>query len=285
MKASKFSVAKTALTSNKKEIVMTIKKNFSKYFLFSFLLSLCFINQSYSAVLFQDDFNYTDSFSNHGWGEVSAQSSIASNSGPDGSNALKISFSADQVNRQHNWKVPANTQELFIKYNFKMDCGSGKCVGGAKFLKLFGIRNGTNYANTTTAMIYQTSILAGLSYGASGDTRDTDTLLNYNGSINPMDGKWHTWEVHMKYNDNGQNNGIYEVWYDGTKVLGTTGVNNRSDNNSKYFDYIQLGGWNQYYGGIPYNILYDKLVISTTRTTTTGGTTLSAPSNLRIAIN
>lgn len=280
---------------------MTIRKNFSKYFLFSFALSLCFINLSHSAILFQDEFNYTDAFSNHGWGEVSAQSSIASNSGPDGSNALKISFSADQVNRQHNWKAPANTQELYVKFSFKMDCGSGKCVGGAKFLKLFGIRNGTNYANTTTGMVYQTSLLAGLSYGCSGDTRDTGTMINYNGTggtscspltfsgtlpgtINPMDGKWHTWEVHMKYNDNGQNNGIYEVWYDDTKILGLTGVNNRSDSNSKYFDYIQLGGWNQYYGGTPYNILYDKIVISTTRTTATG-TTLSAPSNLRIATN
>ncbi len=277
---------------------MIIKKNFSKYFLFSFLLSLCFINQSYSAVLFQDDFNYTDAFSNHGWGEVSAQSSVAANSGPDGSNSLKISFSADQINRQHNWKAPANTQELYIKYNFKMDCGTGKCVGGAKFLKLFGIRNGTIYANTTTGMVYQTSLLEGLSYGCTGDTRDTAAMINYNGSggaacspltlsgtlpgaINPIDGKWHTWEVHMKYNDNGQNNGIYDVWYDGTKILGITGVNNRSDNDSKYFDYIQLGGWNQYYGGIPYNILYDNLVISTTRTTTTG-TTVSTPSNLRI---
>ncbi|QQR77584.1 MAG: fibronectin type III domain-containing protein [Candidatus Moraniibacteriota bacterium] len=248
-------------------------------FVFSFFL-FADMSIAQAAVLFQDNFNYTDSVNNHGW-SAGSTSSIAVGAGPDGSNALKIIYNCDSNScgdRWHNWDAPANTQELDIKFNFKFDCGSGSCVGGTKFLKLFGIRNGTNYANTTTATTYQTNIFDQLSYGCSGTTRDTASIVTYAGSsscggtvtgtkpgpINAMDGNWHTWELHMKYNDNSQTNAIYEVWYDNVKVIGLTGITNRDNSNSLYFDYICLGGWNQFYGGSPYSVYYDNVVISNT---------------------
>jgi len=254
---------------------------------FMTLLLLGSTNQSFGEILFQDNFNYSDSPNNHGW-SAGPTSSIAPGAGPDGSNALKIAFNCDSNScgdRFHNWTVPATTSELSIKFNFKMDCGAGNCVGGAKFLKLFGIRNGDNYANTTFQLIYQTSTLEQILYGCSGDTRDAINVFRYNsppgiynscsnssspeittsrGSIiNPKDGQWHTLAVQMKYNDDGINNGLYNVWYDDVKVIGVTDVNNRSNTNSKYFKTVQIGGWNQYYGGIPYDIYYDNFIVTT----------------------
>lgn len=255
---------------------------FSKYYLFSFLLSLFFANISFAAVLFQDNFNYSDSFSNHGWGEVSAESSIAAGAGPDASNALKISFTADSVNRQHNYMVPANTKELWVKFNFKIDKGSGNAIGGGKFLKLFGVRNGDLYANSTFQLVYETGLFEGILYGNSGDTRDAGVMIYYKDApINAKDGQWHTFKVHMKYNDNSLSNGAYDVWYDGIKQVSATGINNRSNNDSQYFDYVQLGGWNQSYGGKPYYIYYDNFVVANTDPDS-GSTVLAPPTGLKI---
>lgn len=275
-----------------------------KNLFFTVLFSLLFINASHAAILFQDDFNsYTGNPRAQGWNADNQWNTaqVVAGAGFGGSNGLDISFDADQVNRWCDWNPTQNVQEFYVKFNFKMDCGSGTCAGGAKFLKIFG-QTGTNaYANATTAFNYSSSspVFTGLSYGSAGDKRDTSSVLNYDGakiiqsggvsptitasgtgSINPKDNKWHTWELHMKYNDDGQNNGIFEVWYDGVKVLGATGVNNRSINSPKYVRAIQLGGWNQAYGGKPYDIYYDNVVISTTRVTS--GTALAAPSNLTV---
>lgn len=250
-----------------------------------FSLLLCPADLIFGAILFQDDFSYFDSPNNHGWG-VGPTSSIAIGAGPDGSNALKITFNYESgADRWNNWNAPANLQELYIKFNFKLDCGAGTCAGGAKFLKLFGIRNGNNYANTTFPLTYQTANLDQIIFGCMSDTRDAGSAIRYSGntqyafesgcphpnitqysaSINPKDGNWHTFEVHAKYNDDHQDNGAYEVWYDNRTVVSATGVNNRSDNNSKYFKYVLLGGWNQAYGGIPYDIYFDNVIITTTR--------------------
>lgn len=271
-----------------------------KRFIFAVLLSLCFVNISDATILFQDNFNgYTGNPNGHGWNADNMWNTaqVVPVAGFDGSNALQIIFNVDQLNRWCEWTPSQNTQEFYIKFNFKMDCGTGSCAGGAKFLKIFGqTGSSSSYANTTTAFDYGTSspVFTGLSYGTVGNQRDTGSVLWYDGSksiesggvsptifahgtgsINPKDGKWHTWELHMKYNDDGQNNGIYEVWYDGTLVLGATGVNNRSTNSPKYIRSIQIGGWNQNYKGIPYSIYYDNVVVSTTRIDA-----LLAPSNL-----
>lgn len=230
------------------------------------------------ATIFQDDFNYTDAFTNHGWDYTDGFSSHALNAGPDGSHALKITFSSGDQNRNHNWSPASNLQEIWVKFNFKFDCGSGNCVGGGKFLKLFGVRVGDNYANTTTQVVYQTGLLEGLLYGCTGTTRDAGTAIWYDGtrycgetvtgarsgSIDARDGNWHTWKVRMRYNDNNQSNGIYEVYYDGTLIISATGVRNRDNTNSLYFETVQLGGWNQSYGGSAYYYLYDNFIVATT---------------------
>ncbi len=274
--------------------------------LFTALATLCFVSTSYAATLFQDNFNsYTGNPNGHGWNADNLWNTaqVVSGAGSDGSNALRITFDADQLNRWCDWSPSQNLQEFYVKFDFKMDCGSGTCAGGAKFLKIFGQNVSSSYANTTTAFDYGTPspVFTGLSYGATGNQRDTASVLWYDGSktiesggvsptvaakgtgnIDPKDGKWHTWEVHMKYNDDGQSNGIYEVWYDGVQVLGATGVNNRSTSSPPYVQSIQLGGWNQNYGGKPYYIYYDNVVVSTTRVTSSGATSLPAPSNLTV---
>lgn len=260
---------------------MSIKYRLSQYCIFSFLLSVCFVNTSFAAVLFQDNFNYTDSFNNHGWGEVSGESSIATGAGPDGTNALKVSFTADSINRQHNYMVPGGTKDIWVKFNFRIQ---GNAIGGAKFLKLFGVRNGNVYANSTFQLVYQTGLFTQILYGASGDTRDADNGITYaDAPINAKDNQWHTFKVHMKYNDNNSSNGAYGVWYDGKQQVNVTGINNRSNNDSPYFDYVQLGGWNQSYGGSPYYIYYDNFVVSSTDPDSgTGTTVLPPPTGLKV---
>lgn len=164
-----------------------------------------------------------------------------------------------------------------MQFDFKLVCNAGNCVGGGKFLKLFGQNSGGSYANATTALVYQTAVFEGLSYGCTGNPRDTASVMYYSGAdytgcggtlsgthpgeIDPKDGQWHTWKVHMRYNDDSTSNAVFGVWYDGTKIAGVTGVTNRANTAPKHFDHISLGGWNQFYGGIPYSILYDNVVI------------------------
>ena len=47
-------------------------------------------------------------------------------------------------------------------------------------------------------------------YDEAGHTRETYS------SITPdaVDGRWHLWEIYVRYNDYGQNNGILRVWFD-----------------------------------------------------------------------
>ncbi len=234
-----------------------------------------------ASTLFQDNFNYTDAFTNHGWDDASGSSSIAVGAGPDGSNALRITFNCDSNScgdRWHNWSPSVNTQELVVTFDFKLVCNAGNCTGGGKFLKLFGQNSAGHYANATTALVYQTAVFEGLSYGCSGDPRDTASVMYFSGAdytgcggtltgthpgeIDPKDAQWHSWKVHMRYNDDNVSNAVFGVWYDGAKIAGITGVTNRANAAPKYFDHITLGGWNQFYGSVPYSILYDNVVIT-----------------------
>jgi len=255
-------------------------KNFLKTF---FLLAafLMLPNLAQAATIFQDNFNYSDAFTNHGWGEVSATSSITSGAGPDGSNCLKVTFDCDSNtscgDRPMDYSaLSGQYKELWVKFSFKIQ---GNAIGGAKFLKMFGVRDGESvvYANSTTQIVWQTGVMTQLIYGASGDTRDADTGLSYSSTIDARDGQWHTWKLHMKYNDNSSSNGAYGVWYDGTQILNATGINNRSNNDSQYFGKIQLGGWNQDYGGTPYYIYYDNLVIADSDPDSGGGSDTTPP--------
>jgi hypothetical protein len=133
-----------------------------------------------------------------------------------------------------------NLSQMYVRFYFKVDDPSGGC----KFLKLFGKRNGLNYANSTFAIHYNSSLLYEISYG-NGDNieNDTQNTVRYDGTVNdpgviieratgafdPRDGQWHCFEVFMKYNDNGLRNGEYRVWVDGELRLHATNVKNRHD--------------------------------------------------------
>jgi hypothetical protein len=52
------------------------------------------------------------------------------------------------------------------------------------------------------------------------------------------DAGWHRWDLHLKMNTVGSNNGVYEVWFDGTQIVSHTDAQWRSAGSS-------LGvGWN-----------------------------------------
>ena len=47
-------------------------------------------------------------------------------------------------------------------------------------------------------------------YDEAGHTRETYSSI----SPDAVDGKWHLWEIYVRYNDYGQDNGILRVWFD-----------------------------------------------------------------------
>lgn len=236
------------------------------------LFTMAFAKVSFGAVLFQDNFNYTDSPANHGWGTVSSTSSIATGAGPDGSNALKITFNSDQTNRQNDWVPSTQLNEVWVKFNYKLDCGSGSCQGGGKWLKIFG----ANYWTSCNSSYPNASLgtWGGSSYngvfnvmqygGAASSDICMDVGQNINVGVDNRNNGWHTFKLHARYNDNSQSNGIYQVWHDGVQYVNVTNVINRSNSAPDYIGAIELGGWNQSYGGVPYYYLYDNFSVSTT---------------------
>ena len=262
--------------------------------IFILLTALLWASTSFGATLCSENFNSyatghmlagsyacsngTSNFiADHGdiGGGSTGENYMVAGAGPDGTNALQVQFKANELNRYFDYIIPPGNSDIWVKTSFKFDCGSGSCIGGAKFLKIHGVKlTDTNYADSTFQNIWESGIFAGILYGNSGDTRDTQLYIYLTGgNKDPRDGTWHTVKYHMKYNTNGQSNGAFELWYDGTKLINSTAVNNRSDNNSTSLWKVGLGGWNQSYAGIPYNIYYDNVVIATTDPDIGGGDT------------
>lgn len=271
---------------------MSGKFRFSRYYIFLFFLSFCFVNQSFGAVLFQDNFNYTDSFTNHGWSNVTSQSSIAVGAGPDGSNALKIAFTGGDINRGHDWVPGSNLNEVWLKFSYKLDCGSGSCKGGGKWLKIFGgnywgsCPTNPNASLGTWGGSSYDGIFNVMQYGGTGSYSDacSDVGINIGVGVDNRNNGWHTFKLHARYNDNNTANGIYQVWHDGVQKVNVTNVINRGNSAPTYIGAIELGGWNQSYGGTPYYYLYDNFVVATTDPDSGSGSgSLLAPTGLKAA--
>jgi hypothetical protein len=266
------------------------KYNLCFYSLLTIFLSLCIVNISFGAVLFQDNFNYTDSFGNHGW-SAGPTSSIAVGAGPDGSNALKITFNAGDVNRWHDWVPSSKTlNDVWIKFDYKLDCGGGSCKGGGKWLKIFGGNymypcdsTHPNASLGTWGGSSYDGVFDVMQYGGGGNSSTCmDVGNNIPVGVNARDNQWHTFKLHATYNTNGQSNGVYEVWHDGVKKVNVSNVINRGDAAPNYIGAVELGGWNQNYGGTPYYYYYDNVIVSTTDPDS-GGASAPAPASLALS--
>lgn len=239
-------------------------------------ISAIFIGGTTEArVIFQDDFDsYSDSPENHGWG-TSSNISLQTSGGVNNSHCAMVTY--DRSGTSPYWfgvnVANENMSEIYVRFYFRVDDPSGGC----KFLKLFGIRNGDSYANSTFGLNYYSNTLNDVQYGGGdGLSNDSQRIIRFNGTrsdenvtihkstgeFDPRDGKWHCFEAHMKYNDNGQRNGIYRVWIDGEMRLHAANVKNRNDLNSRFFESVQLANYCHSNWSHLWHLWFDDVVIA-----------------------
>ena len=252
-------------------------------------------------IYFEDDFDgYSDSPANHGWtGGTSDKFSFPDNEGFGGSKCVKVTY--DESGTPPYWFGKSisdlNLQELYIRFYFKLEDPHGASF---KFLKLFGKQFAPEgYANSTFAA--SAGNFYAIAYGdGSGVENDTQKEIRYSGPhyasdpelvwhnyASPLyiaDNKWHSVEVYMRYNSNDQRDGAYRVWVDGQERVHVTNVKNRHNNNSLYFDNIQLANYCDVAYTQPFHVWYDNFVISDRYTGTIEGDDIppSAPSGLAV---
>ena len=126
-------------------------------------------------------------------------------------------------------------------------------------------------------MNYYSNTLNDVQYGGGdGLSNDGQRIIRFNGTrsdenvtihkstgeFDPRDGKWHCFEAHMKYNDNGQRNGIYRVWIDGEMRLHAANVKNRNDLNSRFFESVQLANYCHSNWSHLWHLWFDDVVIA-----------------------
>ncbi|MES2935672.1 MAG: hypothetical protein V4805_19540 [Pseudomonadota bacterium] len=188
------------------------------------------------------------------------------------------------------YAVPANTREVFVEFRAKMP----EAKHGVKFLKIFGAKNGANYANTTFGLDY-----TGVDYGALyfvgfGDgtdvENDTQNVVLLDGSNPGWIGRsfgaasvqtpqqhnfhsfmwgadWHHFKMRIKFNSgttalNEVADGAYYLEIDGKVYVDAVGIFNRHYSNGP-IDAIKFFDWTQGPSNQAFELWYDDIVIST----------------------
>lgn len=183
-----------------------------------------------------------------------------------------------------------NLNDVYIDFWARMPSAKKH---GLKFLKIFGQRNGSNYANTTFGLDY-TGVNYGGMYAVSfGDGssigNDTANVINFDGTYPSWIGRsygkatvatpqkalwsssnwsdtWHHFKIHVKFNTgtlatNEVADGAYYVEIDGKVYVDATGLFNRNYSNGP-IQKISFFDWSQG-GTVPFEIWYDDIRITT----------------------
>jgi hypothetical protein len=173
--------------------------------------------------------------------------------------------------------------EVYVSFSFKVRRNSSSAPqGGIKFCKLFGkvLSNPTRYANSTLNLgTVSTDPLqiCGICYGRGteleNDTQDyiwftgarSDQLVtagNTSDFFFPKENQWYSVVVYMRYNTDGNRDGVYKVWVDGTLRLIATNVINRNNSDIRELDRISFGDYaNQFVNN--WSIWFDDVILST----------------------
>lgn len=258
-----------------RERIMT---NISRIVFLFFMISVgCLVvSTSLNAeILFQDDFDgYTDSPENHGW-HMSSAISIPSNEGYNGSRCAKVAYTRSGTSPYWmGWNGIGgyNVDRIYVRFYYKVDANQGGC----KFIKLFGKSDDDGYANSTIPLEQSDGRPKYVRYGRgnsivndcqdfvrfTGKTTDPNvTVLTCSEGITP-DGEWHCFEFYMKYNTDGNRDGEYMVWYDGTLRLHATNVVNRNNANLGEFRSIDFANYTATSTDYGRPLWYDNIVIA-----------------------
>ncbi len=247
--------------------------------LIAFLIAIVLVHSTpaFARIIFQDNFDqHTSSIT--GW-KTGAQVYLEKAGGINNSQHVRVNYTHQHTLPYVFSKMIGehNLSEIYVRFYFKV---GPNAQGGSKFLKFFGKRDApVGYANTTFTMQYETNRLFEASYGRGAHTvNDAQDVVRFNGMqtdpavkihtftspFSPTVDKWHCFEIHMKYNDDNQRNGIYRVWIDGQLRLHATNVTNRHNSNSRFFDEIALGNYGAHgKSNVNWNLHYDDFVVST----------------------
>lgn len=270
-------------------------------FLFVLFFSL---NNSYAGILFQDDFESDSSSWSCGSGQLSKWSAgymSCGNSagfgdefkmgpGHNGNNAVYAWKSSSIPNgyrtESERWFSGAElSKEIYHRWYMKMPNNFDKQIAeGFKFWRYLTRENG--YSNPPELYL-----------NARGGTLGTGNLTIYNVAtgykdLMPIssfnDGAWHSHELRIKLNSDGQSDGILQYWLDGVLKTSYTNLSFGSATNMKIH---RLGVGIGNVSDSPWfmsnwtAVAYDDVVVSTAYVGPTAGTapaTLKAPTNLRI---
>ncbi|RKY37203.1 MAG: hypothetical protein DRP78_01645, partial [Candidatus Omnitrophota bacterium] len=234
-------------------------------------------------VIFEDDFDsYMDSPENHGWG-IGSNVAITETEGRNGSRGIMVTYNTSGTSPYWFGKNINAEQlgDIYVRFYFKAHdpeyAGTEDAYyGGCKFLKIFGSHDGEGYANTTWAINYNHPMIREVSYGdGSGLDNDCQCIIRFAGShtdpevvvhttstdYSLVDNQWHCFEAYFKYNTNGNSDGEYQVWIDGSTVVHATNVKNRNDLNAAYFNAVHFANYSHYNTHTWY-LYYDDIVFA-----------------------
>jgi hypothetical protein len=265
-------------------------KIIKRLFLPTLLLAIIAVPRLASAtILFQDNFESYTSLPGNPWYSYN-DVTFEPTGGYGGSKGIKIYYP-----NSSNWgglgfnlySYLGNRSEYYIQYHVKVDTAA---TGGSKFLKWFGLGDSQGgYANTTFGMYYWSDHLEQISYGpGTGLQNDTQAVIQYAGTAtDPLvsvtihtgnktvnDGQWHLIQAHVKYNTNGNRDGVYDIWYDGVQAVHAQNITNRNNANTMIWNTVEWGGYTdapEFTGG-PWSIYVDDVVISDSFITSANGT-------------
>ena len=239
-------------------------------------------SQASATVYLSDNFDgYADSPENHGW-SLPSRFTVVSSDSPDGGRAIMATVLASQT---RYWSgIDPNPSGVFndgyIGFWVKFVNQSPATAGGSKFLKLFSADYPTTYSNVTFAQKYTSGQFAQISHG-NGDstTNDTQQTFNYDGTKTSgavgtitdysapfylTDGNWHWWECRVKLNTDGNTDGAFAVWVDGTQKINVINVKNRNDANTRDWNAMSLVNYINSSPPSTYYVYFDKITTSDT---------------------
>lgn len=185
-----------------------------------------------------------------------------------------------------------NTRDIYVQFWAKMPASKQ----GLKFFKVFGQSGVNSYANTTLAMVSDSTMRGSLSQVSFGDgtvaQNDTQNTINLDGTYPAWVGRaygasnfsvsvpqkkawlgtslwkdtWHFFRVHIKFNSGETkatevNDGEYFLEIDGTVYADAKGLFNRHYSNLPIRD-VAFFDWSQG-GDSAFEVWFDDIVIST----------------------
>lgn len=179
------------------------------------------------------------------WTNNTSGNSFATHHSEDGG-FVRIEYSTEGDHGLNFTLIERDKKEIYLRMETRQNV---RTTHGPKHLKVFGQSGGGGVSNCTFQILsYGTTY--GLTYGDSNSSSNDNSIeWNFNGDdsgggttytraeptlitgAGPIvqDLNWHRWDYHIKFNDDGVQNGLYVVKYDLVEVFRLENVWNRAD--------------------------------------------------------